>query len=342
MKIALLCHGFSPAVGGIETVSSLVALSWKTRGEVVRVITRTPGGGDDDLGLTVIRNPGKAELAQHIAWADAVLMNNMSLPWVWPIVRSGKPWVCANHTWPRDDRDRMAWKNRLKRRAALLSGEQLGVSQVQARQFLGKPTIVGNPYNDAFFKPASGIERVEDLVFFGRLTSDKGVDVLLRAMVLVKNSNPGVRLTIVGDGQERSELEKLAGELELNHEVAFVGKLVGEALTKELSRHEIAVVPSTAAESFGIVALELAACGCVIIASDNGGLPEAVGPMGAIFRNGDSAQLAELALELLGSRESRARYRTAAPDHLRKFTAEAVAGRYLEALQRVVKRGGRR
>jgi glycogen synthase len=337
MKILLCSHGFSPDVGGIETVSLLLAQSWTRSGEDLRICTRSAGAPDDDLGLTVIRNPSKSEFAEQLAWADVILQNNISLPWVMPILRSRKPWVCANHTWPMDSKGHMDWRSQLKRGAALLAGEQLGVSQVQASKFLGKPTIVGNPYDDRFYTIGQDTTREGDLLFLGRLTDDKGIDLALKALAMVVKTRPATVLTIIGRGEERAALEALATELGITDRVRFLGAMFGAEQLSVMRAHQLCVVPSRACESFGIVALEAAACGCVIIASDCGGLPEAVGPSGEIFPVGDINRLAELILKLLQHPELQEPFRENAKSHLRQFTADAVATRYLEALKRVAK-----
>jgi len=334
MKILLCSRSFSPAIGGIETVSLLLARSWTAAGEEVRVVTRSAGGGEDDQGLQVVRQPSRAELAKQIEWSDVVLQNNISLPWILPILRSRKPWVCANHTWPRDRNGKLDWRGRLKRRAALLARAQLGVSDVQAAQFLGHPIVVGNPYDDAFFRPLPGIERDSDLVFLGRLTDDKGIDLAIRALPAVIKARPETRLSIIGKGEDREFLESLVSELGVKDHVKFLGALFGEPLLAELSRHKVALVPSRASESFGISVIECMACGCVVIASDTGGLPEAVGPAGMTFPSGDVDRLAEAILKLLETPGLLDSYRSAAPAHLERFKAANVARRYLEVLRK--------
>lgn len=338
MRIVLCSHGFSPAVGGIETVSLLLAKSWTKIGEDVRVVTRTPGRPKDDQGLQVIREPTPDEFARHLAWSDVVLQNNISLPWIMPILRSRKPWVCANHTWPRDSRGRLDWRGRLKRRTALLARYQLGVSKAQAKQFLGRPIIVGNPYDDSFFKPVPGIARDRDLLFLGRLTHDKGIDLAIRALPAILASRPETELAIIGRGEERQDLENLAAKLGVARSVGFLGALFGDDLLREMSRHKLVLVPSRACESFGIVVLEALACGCVVIASDCGGLPEAVGPAGATFPVDDVPKLTEQILRLLGSTDLQDAYQRTVPGHLSKFTADAVAQRYLDVLRRAAKK----
>jgi glycosyltransferase involved in cell wall biosynthesis len=81
-------------------------------------------------------------------------------------------------------------------------------------------------------------------------------------------------------------------ENNLHNSISLKGKLVGKDLGSEFNRHKILVVPSKWPEPFGIVALEGLACGCKVICSSEGGLPEAVGEFGVLFKNGSVDELA--------------------------------------------------
>ena len=100
-----------------------------------------------------------------------------------------------------------------------------------------------------------------------------------------------------------------------------------------LRQHNIMVVPSIWEESFGVVALEGAACGCVVLGSDGGGLPEAIGPCGTTFRRGDVSDLGSKLAYLLRHPAEWDRYRAAAPAHLELHRPERVARRYLEVFE---------
>jgi len=95
-------------------------------------------------------------------------------------------------------------------------------------------------------------------------------------------------------------------------------------------------VPSIWEESFGVVALEGAACGCVVLGSHGGGLPEAIGPCGITFRRGDVSDLASKLAYLLRHPEEWVCYRSAAPAHLELHHPARVARRYLEVFERAV------
>ena len=73
----------------------------------------------------------------------------------------------------------------------------------------------------------------------------------------------------------------------------FAGYVQGEDLARLLNGHRVLVVPSRWAEPFGLVGLLGVSCGCFVIASETGGLGEAIGPGGVMVPNGNAARLAE-------------------------------------------------
>jgi glycosyltransferase involved in cell wall biosynthesis len=167
------------------------------------------------------------------------------------------------------------------------------------------------------------------LIFAGRLVSDKGADLLLEALGLLKTEGIRPSLTLVGSGPEELALRTQAKALSLQDQVHFAGVHCGPDLARLLQQHRILVVPSRWPEPFGIVALEGLACGCSVVASDQGGLPEAAGPCGITFPNGDAEALAQKIKAQLGQPQPSS---TLAATHLSRFTVESVTASYLERL----------
>ncbi len=127
------------------------------------------------------------------------------------------------------------------------------------------------------------------LLYFGRLSPEKGVYELLRAMVRL----PHTPLVIAGDGPERPRLEALARELNLS-QVLFAGMVHGEKLEKLIAGCSFSVFPSHAYETLGKSILESYAWGRPVIASDLGSRRELVqhGVTGLLYSDGDREQLA--------------------------------------------------
>jgi glycosyltransferase involved in cell wall biosynthesis len=161
------------------------------------------------------------------------------------------------------------------------------------------------------------------------------VDILLEALGLLAGVGLAPRLTVVGEGPERPELEGQARRLGIADRVELLGTRTGEELVRLLNRHRVLVVPSRYNEPFGIVALEGIACGCVVLGSEGGGLPEAIGPCGFTFRNGDAADLARVLAPLLRDPGAGRALLEAAPEHLAAHSSERIGREYVRVLEEV-------
>lgn len=128
-----------------------------------------------------------------------------------------------------------------------------------------------------------------------RLERRMGIDVLLKAWTSVVQSNPEVTLTVVGTGSEESTLRELAGRLGVADSVRFAGRAGDDELAALYSAAWFTVVPTTALEGFGLIALESLASGKSPIVTRCGGLPDSVVGLdpSLIVEPGDAEQLAE-------------------------------------------------
>lgn len=131
------------------------------------------------------------------------------------------------------------------------------------------------------------------VLFVGRLVVEKGVDVALRAA-----ARSGVTLRIVGDGPLRSDLERLARELDAPAE--FVGPLWGDEVEKEMRSASALVVPSVWHEVSPLVIYQAMTLGVPVIASNVGGIPDLIGQgRGTLVPGGDVEALAARLSDLL-------------------------------------------
>ena len=112
----------------------------------------------------------------------------------------------------------------------------------------------------------AAIRSKEYALFLGRLTYQKGADVLLHALTRLPGTGR-VQLVIAGDGPERHALEQLARELNLQDRVRFVGMISGEEKNYLLQNALFGVFPSREFEGLGLVTLDSFAAGNPVIAS---------------------------------------------------------------------------
>src|SRR5580698_9633617 len=152
------------------------------------------------------------------------------------------------------------------------------------------------------------------ILYFGRLSPEKGVDHLLRAM----KSLPQVRLQIAGDGPQRAELEELAHTMNLEN-VDFTGHLLGKDLEQRIAAASFTILPSLAYETLGKSILESYAWQRPVVASDLGSRRELVhqGKTGLLYPPGDVEQLSGAISTLV--------------QHPQHVQAMGVAGRQLVA-----------
>jgi glycosyltransferase involved in cell wall biosynthesis len=127
------------------------------------------------------------------------------------------------------------------------------------------------------------------LLYFGRLSPEKGVGDLLQAMQQLPQS----RLVIAGDGPERQKLEQAAAALRLAN-VEFVGQVGPAQRDSLIAQSMFTLMPSHAYETFGKTILESYAQGRAVVASDIGSRRELIhqGETGLLYRCGDVDQLA--------------------------------------------------
>jgi glycogen(starch) synthase len=330
LKILLGSHFFSPSTGGIETVTDLLAREFVARGHEVRVVTQSAGTGS--FPFEVVRQPSMSRLLGAVRWCDVFLQNNISLQTLWPLLFVKRPLFITHQTWLGRPGESVSIVDRVKRQVSRFA-TNLVISRAVG-DGLGQPaTTIGNPFNDLVFRDISEGAKDKDVVFVGRLVSDKGADILIEALALLRAKGTDVSATIVGDGPEREMLERRARETALAPSITFPGSKTDEDLARILNSHRILAIPSRWPEPFGIVALEGIACGCAVIGSSGGGLPEAIGPCGTTVPNGDPRALASAIEELLANATERERFREASPDHLERFRRATVAERYLRVME---------
>jgi glycogen synthase len=334
LKILFSSYFFDPSVGGIESVSKILAEKFAAADNEVHVVTQTPGQEIAGANYRLTRRPSLSKLFALLNWCDLLFQNNITLRSLIPALLRRKPTLVVHQTWLRSTRGEMTWNNRLKR-ALLPRVTNVAISKAVADSIAGHSFVIGNPYDDAVFRLMPNIARDKDLVFVGRLVSDKGVDLLLRALKSLQNENLHPNLTIIGSGPEESNLRKLTTELSLDRQVTFAGRQSGNALAEILNQHRGLIVPSRWAEPFGIVALEGIACGCVIVGSEKGGLKEAIGPCGLTFENGNVSELAAQLKRLLSEPDLIAKFREGANEHLAKFQPDQVAAAYLRLMRKI-------
>ncbi|GAO39051.1 putative glycosyltransferase [Sphingomonas changbaiensis NBRC 104936] len=151
-----------------------------------------------------------------------------------------------------------------------------------------------------------------------------GIDTLIEAFALLSRIRPdlhkaGLQLRIVGRGEYLETYQRLARDLDIDHQVEFSGFVPHSEVPRTLGTFDIYVAASRLdSESFGVAVIEASACGVPVIVSDAGGLPEVVqdGTTGLIVPREDPAALADAISRLVDDKDLRARMGRAGRDHV--------------------------
>lgn len=134
------------------------------------------------------------------------------------------------------------------------------------------------------------------LLFFGRLSVEKGVDTLLRAFDAALPSLPqDMRLVVVGDGPDAADFKALASSLGCASRIEFAGYQTGGALQAYVERASLAIASSRWRENMPYSIVEAFAAGTPVVGTDIGGIPELVdeGKTGFICDPGDVQSMAD-------------------------------------------------
>lgn len=139
----------------------------------------------------------------------------------------------------------------------------------------------------------TNVERSNFILGAGRLSYEKGFDILIKAFEEVSQNFPDLRLVIVGDGDERPRLERMVASSNLTDKVLFHGEVKRAKVLELLSECKMVVVPSRI-EGFGAIILEAMAMGTPIVATSVGGIPELIddGETGFLVAPENSEKLA--------------------------------------------------
>ncbi|HVS79031.1 MAG TPA: glycosyltransferase family 4 protein [Candidatus Saccharimonadales bacterium] len=218
----------------------------------------------------------------------------------------------------------------LRRIGAVVSVSSAAASFAQKAYGL-KTAVIPNPVNISKYRSKSPNQENE-IVFLGRLVKRKGAGQLIDAFALLKNSSPAARLTVAGDGPDRSKLEKKVARLGLSDSVRFLGFVDEKDKPALLAGAAIACFPSLYGEAFGIVLIEAMAAGSgVVLGGDNPGYRSVLGEQPeTLVDPRDTVAFAARLHRLLSNKALAARLHTWQNQRVKQYDVDVVGRQILE------------
>ncbi len=188
------------------------------------------------------------------------------------------------------------------------------------------------------FRPGGVLKSADPVIgYVGRIKRYKSIDHLIEAFPRVLASFPGAKLLIIGEGDDRSRLERIVDAKALRASVEFTG-FVDEATKVRLLQSMWALVMPSSKEGWGLTVTEANACGTPAVVTNVPGLRDAVVDQetGFVVPYGDRVALAEAITKLLANRDLRTRMGTRAEEFSKQFSWDIAAEKTLALLTATV------
>ncbi|WP_312751125.1 glycosyltransferase family 4 protein [Psychrobacter sanguinis] len=149
--------------------------------------------------------------------------------------------------------------------------------------------------------------KIVNILWIGRMLKCKRVDLLIRVLAKIESKGIAFKLTLVGDGPQRTNLERLAKKYLHSSSYEFINFIPSSEVLNFMSKFDIYVLPSNAYEGWGAVVNEAMSVGCAVIASDKTGAGATLiksGTNGLLFKSGDKKSLYKCLNNLLTHKEA--------------------------------------
>lgn len=204
----------------------------------------------------------------------------------------------------------------------------------------GKLELIRNGADAELFGARAPEPSTEPVFLFaGRLVDDKGADIILRALHLLKQEGRMVRLKLVGAGPQQSALEEMAREFGLIGQVEFAGRLSQTDLARSIRQAVAVIMPSRFQEPAPLVAVEVSMAGVPIIGARIGGIPDVVedGKTGLLFEPEDAADLAQKIKSVMDTPDLAERMGNAARRRAKeRYSLTGMIDQYMRLYRRVL------
>ena len=175
------------------------------------------------------------------------------------------------------------------------------------------------------------------LLYFGRVSFEKRIDVALEALFLLRKKHPHVELSIIGSGPAEESLKKQVRELGIEKNVHFPGAFCGKALVERVKQHNILIAPSPM-ETQGLYVLEGMAAGLAVVGCNARAIPVALGKneRGLLFDANSPEDCAAKIEKLMEHPALRKKLSLAGKKWVRQFSKKTIAKEWLALYHRAI------
>jgi len=175
------------------------------------------------------------------------------------------------------------------------------------------------------------------IVFAGKLAREKNIDIVIRAVELVKREVKDINFAIAGHGSDREKLKELAKDLHIEKEVKFMGTFNHKTLAKLYRASDIFTIASTS-ESQSMVLLQAMACGLPVIGVNWRALPEYINRHnGYTVPANNPKAMADKIIHLLRHENERKELGEGGLAYVQQFSAARVADQWIELYNKIIK-----
>ena len=201
-----------------------------------------------------------------------------------------------------------------------------------------KITVIPNGIDIGIFKPSS-IKKSLSFRIVTTASADiplKGLKNLILALPRVIRQFPLTSLTVIGKSPEKSNLNKLIDDLDLEDKITFRSGISEKEIVKTYHDSDIAVIPSLY-EGFGFGAGEAMACGVPLISTDSGGLKQVIGDAALKIKPGSVNEIEEGILKLFTQEKIRQELAKKGRERMEEFFDwKIAASAYIEVFKKII------
>jgi glycosyltransferase involved in cell wall biosynthesis len=350
----------SPGAGGAEVLTHEIARRLAARHAVTWITSRADGQqAEEEIdGVRIVRRGSEATtrifapgLARRDRW-DVVVEEINTLPYFAP-AWSSAPVVLfmpqlAREVWWYEAPRALAWPGwaaeplylRAYRGVNAVTISDSTCTDLRRLGLRGQIDVVPMAVSTPAVSELAPKEPTGKLVAVGRLVPSKRFDHAIRALADLRESHGSARLTIVGDGPERANLEHLARELGLSEAVRFTGRVPDETKAGLLEQADV-LVACAVREGWGLTTTEAARLGTPAVGYDVPGLRDSIvdGRTGLLTKPSPSS-LAQGVRRLLDDRDLYRSLRAAGWAHVRDLTWDRTTASFERALLSAVSTDG--